>query len=185
MHKVGLEASHLDRFPSQLSGGQRQRVAIARALALSPSVIVADEPTSALDVSIRAQIINLMSDLKREMGLSFVFISHDLSTVRHISDTVAVMYLGEIVEHGPADEVFAAPMHPYTRALLAAVPVPDPAAEAVRATSLLRGDLPSPADPPAGCAFHTRCPEATELCRASKPQLKAYGERRAACHYAG
>jgi len=183
IRQVGLEASFLVRYPSQLSGGQRQRVAIARALALSPSVIVADEPTSALDVSVRAQVINLLRDLKREMGVSFVFISHDLSTVRFISDTIAVMYLGEVVEYGPAEAVFGDPLHPYTKALLHAVPIPDPGVEAKRESTVLHGDLPSPANPPSGCPFHTRCPIATELCRTTKPVLKTHGRRKAACHY--
>ncbi|TVY07909.1 ABC transporter ATP-binding protein [Paenibacillus cremeus] len=184
IQKVGLDPAYLERFPSQLSGGQRQRVGIARALALSPDVIVADEPTSALDVSVRAQVINLLSDLKKELGISFVFISHDLSTVRYISDTIAVMYLGEIVELGPAEEVFQSPMHPYTRALLAAVPIPDPVKERSRAVELLSGDLPSPANPPAGCAFSSRCPLVSTRCREEKPVLMQFGQRKAACHVA-
>ncbi|MEK3725334.1 ABC transporter ATP-binding protein [Paenibacillus sp. FSL H8-0034] len=181
--KVGLEASYLDRYPSQLSGGQRQRIGVARALALNPSVVVADEPTSALDVSVRAQIINLLCDLKEEMGLSFVFISHDLSTVRYISDKIAVMYLGEIVEYGPAERVFTNPMHPYTKALLAAVPVPDPVIESQRDIQLVSGELPSPANPPLGCAFHSRCPLVTEHCVSHKPVLEDYQTtRQVACH---
>ncbi|AOZ90762.1 ABC transporter ATP-binding protein [Paenibacillus crassostreae] len=181
--KVGLEESFLERYPSQLSGGQRQRIGVARALALNPSVVVADEPTSALDVSVRAQIINLLCDLKDEMGLSFVFISHDLSTVRYISDTIAVMYLGEIVEYGPAEEVFLNPVHPYTQALLAAVPMPDPVFESKRTIKVLSGELPSPANPPSGCAFHSRCPLATELCLQQKPGLKEYqNKHQVSCH---
>jgi peptide/nickel transport system ATP-binding protein len=181
--KVGLEASYLDRYPSQLSGGQRQRIGVARALALNPSVVVADEPTSALDVSVRAQIINLLCDLKEEMGLSFVFISHDLSTVRYISDKIAVMYLGEIVEYGSAEEIFLHPAHPYTKALLAAVPVPDPVIESGRNIEVLAGELPSPANPPLGCAFHSRCSLVTELCVRQKPSLEEYrNTRKVACH---
>jgi len=182
--KVGLDPVFLDRYPSQLSGGQRQRVGIARALALDPKVVVADEPTSALDVSVRAQIINLLSDLKEKSGVSFIFISHDLSTVRHISDTIAVMYLGEIVEYGSAEDVFRKPAHPYTAALLDAVPVPDPVKEEARRFKPLGGELPSPVSPPAGCAFCTRCPLASDRCRREKPPLReiAAGGRKAACH---
>jgi len=183
--QVGLDESYARRYPSQLSGGQRQRVAIARALAIKPSVVVADEPTSALDVSVRAQIINLMVDLKRQLRVSFVFISHDLLTVSYISDKIAVMYLGSIVEYGPADEIFRKPAHPYTQALIAAVPVPDPVAEEARVKVPLTGELPSPLDIPAGCAFASRCPKATALCRSERPTLQAYsGSREAACHYA-
>lgn len=183
--QVGLDASYAQRYPSQLSGGQRQRIAIARALAIKPSVVVADEPTSALDVSVRAQIINLMVDLKRQLRVSFVFISHDLLTVSYISDKIAVMYLGEVVEYGPAAEVFRHPAHPYTQALIAAVPVPDPVAEEARIKKPLSGELPSPLDLPPGCAFASRCPIATERCRVEKPVLHTYsGSREAACHYA-
>jgi peptide/nickel transport system ATP-binding protein len=184
LEKVGLPAQVQDRRPSQLSGGQRQRVGIARALALSPDIIVADEPTSALDVSIRAQIINLLADLQDEFAISFVFISHDLSTVRHISHTVAVMYLGKIVEKGPADEVFEHPSHPYTKALLDAVPTPDPEVEARRQVTLLPGDIPSTADLLTGCRFHTRCPIATDRCRSEEPALsECSAGHEAACHY--
>jgi len=185
LNQVGLDDSYMARYPSQLSGGQRQRIAIARALALKPSVVVADEPTSALDVSVRAQIINLMVDLKRQLRVSFVFISHDLLTVSYISDKIAVMYLGEVVEYGPADEVFRNPAHPYTQALIAAVPVPDPVAEEARTKTPLSGELPSPLNLPAGCSFASRCPRATDHCRAEKPLLHAYSKtREAACHYA-
>jgi peptide/nickel transport system ATP-binding protein len=186
IEQVGLEQSYLDRFPNQLSGGQRQRVAVARALALNPSVVVADEPTSALDVSVRAQIINLLCDLKADLGVSFVFISHDLSTVRYVSDWIAVMYLGEVVEYGPAEEVFSDPAHPYTRALLDAVPVLDPEAEAEREIRVISGELPSPLNLPKGCAFASRCPKVTDLCRQEKPVLAQRRERRTeACHHAG
>lgn len=183
--QVGLDPAYAERYPHQLSGGQRQRVAVARALALNPSVVVADEPTSALDVSVRAQIINLLVDLKQELGISFVFISHDLLTVRYISDRIAVMYLGEVVEYGAAEEVFADPRHPYTRALIDAVPVPDPAIERRRAVTPLQGDLPSPLNLPAGCAFASRCPMATDRCRVEKPALPNHDlSRQVACHYA-
>lgn len=186
IEQVGLDPSHVDRYPHQMSGGQRQRVAVARALALNPSVVVADEPTSALDVSVRAQIINLLVDLKHELGVGFVFISHDLLTVRYISDRIAVMYLGEVVEYGSSEEIFADPKHPYTRALIEAVPVPDPAIEARRANVPLRGELPSPLNLPVGCGFASRCPMATDVCRSTKPQLPTHDHtRQVACHYAG
>ncbi|MCC2613936.1 ABC transporter ATP-binding protein [Neorhizobium sp. Rsf11] len=185
LSQVGLDESYLHRYPSQLSGGQRQRVAIARALALKPSVVVADEPTSALDVSVRAQIINLLMDLKQKLRVSFVFISHDLLTVSYISDKIAVMYLGEVVEYGPADEVFHNPAHPYTQALITAVPIPDPEAEAARAQKPLSGELPSPLNLPTGCSFASRCPEATDYCRTHKMVLKPFSKtRETACHYA-
>ncbi len=183
LEQVGLDATFADRYPSQLSGGQRQRVVIARALALGPAVIVADEPTASLDVSVRAHVINLLRDLQRSNGLSFVYISHDLSTVRYICDTINVMYLGKIVEQGPSEELFQRPLHPYTQALLSAVPVPDPVLEAQREQKLVGGELPSPANPPPGCAFHTRCPIAISRCREEAPALRMYGPRRsAACH---
>jgi peptide/nickel transport system ATP-binding protein len=183
--QVGLDESYLHRYSSQLSGGQRQRVAIARALALKPSVVVADEPTSALDVSVRAQIINLLVDLKQKLRVSFVFISHDLLTVSYISDKIAVMYLGEVVEYGPADEVFRNPAHPYTQALIAAVPIPDPEAEAARTQKPLSGELPSPLNLPAGCSFASRCLKATDYCRTHKMVLKPFSKtRETACHYA-
>lgn len=185
IRQVGLDPSFLNRYPSQLSGGQRQRVAVARALALKPSVVVADEPTSALDVSVRAQIINLLADLKADLGISFVFISHDLLTVRYISDRIAVMYLGEVVEYGPAQDVFDRPIHPYTRALIDAVPIPDPRLEASRINAPLTGDLPSPLDLPKGCSFASRCPMVTERCRSEKPLLRKHRtSQEAACHYA-
>lgn len=182
---VGLDASYLDRYPNQLSGGQRQRVGIARALALSPSIIVADEPTSALDVSVRAQVINLLAELREKLGISVVFISHDLSIVRHISDMIAVMYLGKVVEFGPAEEVFQHPKHPYTKALLYAAPVPDPKLEEERGIELLSGDLPSPSNPPSGCRFSTRCPIAVDRCKEELPELDVLEpSRKVACFYA-
>jgi oligopeptide/dipeptide ABC transporter ATP-binding protein len=184
MQKVGLPLDFRDRFPSQLSGGQRQRVGIARSLALNPQIIVADEPTSALDVSVRAQVVNLLRDLQAEMNLSFLFISHDLATVRYISHTIAVMYLGKICELAPANELFERPLHPYTKALLSAVPVPDPRRERLRKIQLLSGDPPSPVKPPPGCRFNTRCPLATDRCREEEPELEQKGESIVACHYA-
>jgi peptide/nickel transport system ATP-binding protein len=182
---VGLDTSYLERYPNQLSGGQRQRIGIARALALSPSIIVADEPTSALDVSVRAQVINLLADLREELGISVVFISHDLSIVRHISDMIAVMYLGKIVEYGSVEQVFESPKHPYTKALLYAAPIPDPLLEQERNLELLSGDIPSPSNPPKGCHFSTRCNHVTDRCRAERPLLEQLEDgRQAACFYA-
>ncbi|KEO81583.1 ABC transporter ATP-binding protein [Tumebacillus flagellatus] len=185
LQTVGLNDSYAARFPHELSGGQRQRIGIARALSLHPKVIVADEPVSALDVSVQSQVLNLFQDLKEQFGLSYLFISHDLSVVRHVADRVAVMYLGKIVETGTADELFENPQHPYTQALLSAVPQPEVAA--TRERVILQGEVPSPMNPPSGCAFHTRCPIATELCRQSVPALESTtgDDHLVACHFVG
>ena len=182
MARVGLRPEHYDRYPHMFSGGQRQRIAIARALMLRPKIVVADEPVSALDVSVQAQVLNLLSDLQDEFGQAYVFVSHDLSVVRHVADEVMVMYLGRAAEHGPRDAVLDTPRHPYTRALIASTPTIDPARR--RQRQVLAGELPSPLDPPAGCAFHGRCPHATDECRAVRPELRPVAGRLVACHHA-
>ena len=184
LETVGLNPEHYNRFPHEFSGGQRQRIGIARALGLRPKLIIADEPVSALDVSIQAQIINLLEDLQEEYRLTFIFVAHDLSVVRHVADRIAVMYLGKIVEIGPAEAVYNTPIHPYTHALLSAVPIPDPRANANRKQVILEGDVPSPANPPSACRFHTRCPRATEICSQEEPPLIDHGNAHfAACHH--
>lgn len=184
LEQVGLGAQHLDRFPHEMSGGQCQRVAVARALALNPKLIVLDEPTSALDVSVQAQIINLLDDLKKSMGLTYLFISHDLNVVQHISDRIGVMYLGKLVEVGSAEEVYNEPLHPYTQALFGAIPMP--IVEDRRELKILEGNVPSPVNPPSGCRFHTRCPIAQKMCQETEPvlrQVRGGASRQVACHF--